>query len=193
MNANHYNSNSARSSQGGFVLIVALILLLVLTILGLAAAQSTSLQERMAGNARDHDLAFQAAEAGLRAAQDCLNSGMAMCASFSSNTAGTYLFNPGAPPPPSTNTTPLWEVAGFWSNPSNVLSYQTVTGSNLQYVAAQPEFIIEQMPPVAVPGGNIGQQQFGGGSPTIQLYRITSFGTGGDSSATSMLQSTYQP
>jgi type IV pilus assembly protein PilX len=193
MHTLHLTPHPPRHTQAGFVLIVALILLLVLTILGLAAAQSTSLEERMAGNSRNSDLAFQAAEAGLRAAEDCLNSGLGMCANFSADTAGTYLFNPGAPPPPSSNTTPLWEVAGFWNTPSYVLDYSSVTGTSLPYVAEQPEFIIEKMPPVATPGGNLGTQQFGGGAPSIQLYRITAYGIGGDSSASAMLQSTYQP
>jgi type IV pilus assembly protein PilX len=175
-------------AQRGFVLIVALVLLLVLTILGLAAAQSTSLEERMAGNARNRDLAFQAAEAGLRAAESCLNTGMSICTSFSNNAGGTYEFDPNNPPAPSTQTTPLWEVNGFWSNPAYVLNYTTITGSSLPDVVTQPEVIIEQLPAIAAPGGNIGQQQFGGGSPNIQNYRITAFGTGGDSTATAMLQ-----
>ena len=181
------------SRQTGFVLIVALILLLVLTILGLAAAQSTSLQERMAGNARDRDLAFQAAEAGLRAAGSCLNTGMAICNNFTANANGTYVFNPYNPVAPSTNLTPLWNVPNFWNNPAYVLSYPTITGASLPDVAVQPEVIIEQMPAVAAPGSNIGMQQFGGGSPSIQLFRITAYGTGGDSSAVAMLQTTYQP
>lgn len=192
MNALHSATSYRHSKQHGFVLIVALVLLLILTILGLAAAQSTSLQERMAGNARNRDLAFQAAEAALIAAQNCLNTGVAICTSFSTNANGTYLFDPNAPPLPSTQTIPLWDVNGFWSNPAYVLSYPTIVGANLPEVATQPEVIIEQLPAVAGPGGNIGQQQFGGGMPSIQLYRITAFGTGGDSSATVMLQSIYQ-
>ncbi len=192
MNTQLHNTVIRHTTQRGFVLIVALVLLLILTILGLAAAQSTSLEERMAGNARNRDMAFQAAEAALRAAESCLSTGLAICTSFSNNANGTYLFDPTNPPPPSTLTTPLWEVNGFWSNPANVLSYSTITGSNLPQVALQPEIIIEELPAVAAPGGNIGQQQFGGGSPTIQLYRITAFGTGGDNSATAMLQSVYQ-
>lgn len=193
MNTQLHNTVLRHPAQRGFVLIVALVLLLILTILGLAAAQSTSLQERMAGNSRNRDMAFQAAEAGLRAAESCLNSGLAICTSFSTNANGTYLFDPNNPPPPSNFNTPLWAVNGFWSNPANVLSYATITGSNLPVaVATQPEIIIEQLPAMAAPGGNIGQQQFGGGSPTIQLYRITVFGTGGDSTATAMLQSVFQ-
>jgi len=188
MNSQHPFTNVRHPAQRGFVLIVALVLLLILTILGLAAAQSTSLEERMAGNARNRDMAFQAAEAGLRAAESCLNTGLAICTSFSNNTAGNYLFDPNNPPPPSNFNTPLWAVNGFWNNPANVLSYNTITGLNLPQVAVQPEIIIEQLPAIAAPGGNIGQQQFGGGTPMIQNYRITVLGYGGDSSATAMLQ-----
>lgn len=53
-------------SQYGAVLIVSLIFLLLMTIIGVTAMQTTTLQERMAGNTRDHNLAFQAAEAALR-------------------------------------------------------------------------------------------------------------------------------
>jgi type IV pilus assembly protein PilX len=55
--------------QRGAVLIVSMLLLLVMTVLALAASQATQMQERMAGNARDLDLAFQAGEAGVRAAE----------------------------------------------------------------------------------------------------------------------------
>ena len=181
------------AAQRGFVLIVALILLLVLTILGLAAAQSTSLEERMAGNYRNNTLAFQAAEAGIRAAESCLSAGTSACSGFASNTNGVYLFNPGAPPPPSSATTPLWNVAGFWTTSGNTMSYTSANGVNFANVASQPQIIIEEMPPVAQPGGNIGTQQYGGGAPGIQLYRITVLGTGGDNSANVMLQAIFQP
>lgn len=55
--------------QRGAILIVSLLLLLVMTVLALTASQTTRMQERMAGNARDMDMAFQSAEAGLRAAE----------------------------------------------------------------------------------------------------------------------------
>ncbi|WP_129778828.1 pilus assembly PilX family protein [Peristeroidobacter soli] len=55
--------------QRGAVLIVSLLLLLVMTLLGLGASQSTRLQERMAGNQRDLELALQGAESALRAAE----------------------------------------------------------------------------------------------------------------------------
>lgn len=51
--------------QQGVTLIVAMIFLAILALLGVTAAQTTQLEERMAGNTRDRDLAFQATEAAL--------------------------------------------------------------------------------------------------------------------------------
>ena len=50
----------------GAVPIISLIMLLLLTIIGVTAIQTTSLEEKMAGNMRDQNLAFQAAESALR-------------------------------------------------------------------------------------------------------------------------------
>ncbi len=51
--------------QRGIALLVSLVLLLVLTLLAITAASTSSLQSRMASNAQDMSLAFQAAESGL--------------------------------------------------------------------------------------------------------------------------------
>lgn len=60
---------SIRAAERGVALVVALILLLVTTILGLASIRSTSLQERMSANMYDRSLALQRAESALRAAE----------------------------------------------------------------------------------------------------------------------------
>jgi type IV pilus assembly protein PilX len=54
------------------ILVISMILLLVMTILALTVGQTSRMQERMAGNFRDSDLSFQAAEAGLRGAEQFL-------------------------------------------------------------------------------------------------------------------------
>ncbi len=54
--------------QRGAVLIVGLVILLVVTMVGIGGQQSTVLQERMAGNMRQNNIAFQAAEAALQLA-----------------------------------------------------------------------------------------------------------------------------
>ncbi|NMG70547.1 pilus assembly PilX family protein [Parazoarcus communis] len=52
-------------SQGA-ALIVALILLMVMSLLGLSSIRATSTQEKMSANVHDRSLAFQAAENALR-------------------------------------------------------------------------------------------------------------------------------
>ncbi len=54
------------TQQKGVVLIISLVMLLLLTLIGLTGTQVTSLEEKMAYNTRDNNLAFQAAEAALR-------------------------------------------------------------------------------------------------------------------------------
>lgn len=58
-----------RAQQRGVALVVALILLVVATLIGLAASRGTLLQERMSSNSYDRALAFQRSEAALRAAE----------------------------------------------------------------------------------------------------------------------------
>lgn len=55
--------------QSGAVLIISLIMLLLLTLIGTSSMQTTSLEEKMAGNFRDRNLAFQAAESAIRDAE----------------------------------------------------------------------------------------------------------------------------
>ncbi|WP_447753750.1 pilus assembly PilX family protein [Pseudomonas nicosulfuronedens] len=58
-----------RQSERGAVLLVSLVMLVLLTLIGLAGMRMVQLEERMAGNLRDRQMAFQAAEAALRAGE----------------------------------------------------------------------------------------------------------------------------
>jgi type IV pilus assembly protein PilX len=61
--------NSTSHKQHGGALITGLIMLVAMTMLGITALQSASLEERMSGNSRDRNIALQAAEAALRDAE----------------------------------------------------------------------------------------------------------------------------
>ena len=60
------NPNPGR--QSGAVLIVSMIILVILTLLGVTAMNTTSLQERIASNTQERVHSFQAAETGLNQA-----------------------------------------------------------------------------------------------------------------------------
>ena len=51
--------------QRGAALVMALVILLILTILGVTAMSTSSLEQKMAGNIQDLTRAFQAAESGV--------------------------------------------------------------------------------------------------------------------------------
>lgn len=69
----YFLSTARLQQQAGAVLPISLIMLLLLTLIGVTGSQVTGLQEKMAGNMRDQSIAFQAAEAALRdAEQDIL-------------------------------------------------------------------------------------------------------------------------
>lgn len=110
----------SHKQQQGMSLLVVLILLVVMSILGVAVMRSSSMQERMAANLRDRSLATQAAEAALAAAQNYLNTNTkwrttvpdattctndSVCPTFTKKTAATWHAGPKVVLPNGTETT----------------------------------------------------------------------------------------
>jgi len=88
--------------QRGVVLIVALVILVLITLVGVSTIRTTTMEEKMAGNARDRDKSFQAAEAAVLRCLALLD-------------AGTYPATVLAPVAASAvPSTPHWEVAANW-------------------------------------------------------------------------------
>lgn len=171
-------------NQTGSALIVSLSILLVLTILGVSAMRTTSLQEKMAGNARDTDVAFQAAESAIREAERFLDT--ISNRDLFSNTGGT---GGGYWLPRDTNAgdPEAWTVETNWT------SANTATYNNLQ-IAQQPVYIIQAVE--ANVGGADGIQGgigYGGGglTPEYGVFQITARGFGVSPNSRVMLQSMY--
>ena len=91
----HKSKWSTRSPQQGAVLYIALILLLILTIIGVAASRLQTGEAVMARNDHNHQLALQAAEAALRDAEINLADGNWTIAQFAANTNGLYVLQTG--------------------------------------------------------------------------------------------------
>ena len=99
-----------RTRQSGAVLIVAMIILVVLTLLGVTAMNTTSLQERIAANTQEQVHALQAAETGYSQALDDTDAydimgtytgGEIQTAFAGSNDSSSYISSPmGFAPPP---------------------------------------------------------------------------------------------
>ena len=176
--------------QSGMSLFPALMFLLVLAVLGVSALNSTVMQEKMVSNTKDANLAFQAAEAGLRDAE----------ADVVINITGGTVFSSscthGLCTPPSTWTSPSSldiSKAIDWSNSGLTRSYGAYTSSSaLPDVAAQPQYVIEKLSSLPVgPGGSAGI-----GLPGLPLnggaaYRLTVLATGARAETRVILQSTF--
>ena len=176
---------SARSRQQGAVLYIALILLMILTIIGIAAARLQTGEAVMARNDHNHQLALQAAEAALRSTEINLADGNWSVAQFAQNNAGLYVLQTevqgvGAS---SIADTINWNLA---ANPAAM----TYTGPILVNAPASPvltQVIIENLPPVAPAGDPLCTPS--SQTQSCSVYRVTAHAVGGDASASATLQS----
>lgn len=156
-------------NQRGAVLVVGLMLLVVLTLLGVVAMQGTTLQERMAGNMREQEQAFQSAEAVLRSGETFLRTTPILPAF--TGTAGLY---PQADP-----AVPRWSQPATWGGDGS----RPYTGPVAEG-ATTPRFIVEQLPYEADSLASDEELTSSG------MYRVIARGTGSLGRAVVVLEST---
>ena len=171
----------ARNAERGFVLVVALLFLLVLTLLAVALFRSGGLQERIAGNTREKQRALEAAQSALQYGEWWLgqaNRGTgANCNAVTSANVLTQmqvcsnaLTNPATLP---------WAIRADYLPPSMTVSSGGGLSANgdINY-QAQPGLYISYLGLSA--------------NGTAQLYQVTAFGYGGSATTAAVVQSTYQ-
>lgn len=165
--------------QSGAVLILSLIMLLVMTVLGVTAMQSTVLEEKMAGNFRDRNIAFQAAEAALRNGEAWLLSiGSAPIPDISGSAGVVYK---------------LATLPSTWPWSGTGAGFVTVDGMEesppvTRVINSAPRRLIEEIQFVNDGDLTIGTGQAKEGN---MQYRITTRGTGGSDNAMVMAESLY--
>lgn len=169
------------ASQTGVALFISLVLLLVLTIIGVSAVQTTSLEVRMARNDYDSLLAFQAAESALRDAETAIEALLTLDNFDDTGTLGLWEIADLDEPP-------RWETAD-WNGATSV-----VAASAMPDVSSQPRYIIERAATVqravGVERGN-DYDNTGAAADSIEMFRITARGVGGTDQAVVMLQSVF--
>lgn len=160
--------------QRGTALVMTLIFLVLLTILGITAINISALEEKMAGNSKDQNLAFQAAETALRAGEIWVQSTTSASALAVNPANGIY--DPADPSLTPTVTTPeIWESID-WSGAGPVQYSGTVALG----VTTNPKYIIEKLSTTTTGSGG-----------TNIIVRITARGTGASDSTVSMVQSSF--
>lgn len=169
--------------QCGVVLVIALIALIVLALLAISAMNNAGLEERMAGDTREVNIAFQAVEAGLRDGEADVEASITPYVSFSSTCSGGLCSLPSVSVPRA--------LSIDWNNAAVSRAYGSQTGATpLSNVAAQPRYIIEllpNLPPVLGQSVALGIKPLGLGT----AYRVTAIGYGGRADTQAVLQSVY--
>lgn len=182
--------------EKGAVLAIGLLILVIMTLLSVTAMTTTGLENKMAGNLADWNLALQAAEAGLRDAElDIATknrvSGLTNAVVGCATTGGSNPDQDGQCLPAPTDTVHIWQLVDFKDTaaPIKYVKYGNKTGAT-GYTAAQgyvtvPRYIIEPKKDTGIPGRSI---EFG--APT-KHFRVTDVGYGGTVDGSVNLQSTY--
>ena len=176
--------------QQGSALLVSLILLLILTVAGLAAINSSSLEEKVTGNFRDQQVAFHAGEAALLEAEQYVDETDFSMAEFTSACNHGLCFagiNPGEVSGCSANAVSPWRDEALWGDSSRVKALVL----NLDGTLLNAWYIVEFR--CYLPRENEGPD------PDItdinewsQFFRITVRANGGSQNTRVMLQTTYK-
>ena len=181
------NNSSSLKHQSGVVMVIGLIMLLLLTLIGVTASQVTGLEEKMAGNANDYNLAFQSAEAALREGESYIE-GLTTTTDFDGSNAGLLQEGDTTDQSSTYYTSPSTWVP---SPSSSILT----TGSYPQLPSAsQPRYIIKIMSTqdtdsnASLNVGGYGETTAGGATTAL---KVTSRSTGRTGSSHVVLQSFY--
>lgn len=193
LSINHDDLYRRYSREGGAVLAISLIMLLLVTVLGLSTIGTTTMQEKMAANTRDKDLAFQAAELALKVAEKALEEEGLTAADFTANCSNGLC----SPHNVSANFM-RWEdpdICGsgedIWScDKSRAVGGADAVDANNH--SQPPRYFIEKLDDLDTADhlniGNIGDAIH---SEEVTVYRITAIGYGGSATSQAVLQSTY--
>ena len=198
-------NNRAHRRQRGAALIIALLMLIVLSMLGIGAVRIGLQSAKMGRNQRDRQIAWQAAEAALLDAEYDIGNpnspryalfgkpqpetmAMAACSSSSHSSNG----NGGGPAPglclPAADPRhAVWQRMDRSDDAPGVV-YGRYSGRIMQtgagaLPARPPRYLIEILPPTA---GNPPK------TDRSRLYRISALGFGPDESTRVLLQSLYR-
>ncbi|MEO5831038.1 MAG: PilX N-terminal domain-containing pilus assembly protein [Rhodanobacter sp.] len=155
-----------RTGQRGVALVVALLLLVVITLVGLAAVRGTIMQQKMAGNMYDRQIAFQSAEAAMRAAAASIPTSPGNIARNCQSASVICLSNPFNDP-----NLPAGSI--------KTLGTADYTAGTL--ATGQPQYVIENMGNFQDASANTGFNQsanshnygVNGGSMSNIYYRVT--------------------
>jgi len=198
---------SGFTSQRGVILIVALVMLLVMTTLGVTTMTGATLQERIAGNNRQQFVARTNADAALRAGENYLSGLSTGTALRNFEFSSVFLTTNGLYSPKPVVNGAVTQTVGFdvtaaeaWTAANSIgvedvadrATWLSRVGLTEKGIGANlPRYIIEYMGQYDEEGLHRVTDLSGTTPVLAYVFRITAIGWGKDSKAVSVLQSHY--
>ena len=184
---------TTNAPQEGFVLIVGLVILGLLTMLALSSMRDTTMQEKMAGASRDSGLAFQAAESALRDAENCITGTTANCTFDDTNDAHFTQDDTAFPEHNTLFNATTWNTI---DPPGDATALEGVPSKAKGDAADGVNYIIRQASTVSgdAGGAEIGLGGYGDSAATESqaIYEITARGAGASGAGQSVLRVYYR-
>ena len=179
-------SPTTNAPQEGFVLIVGLVILGLLTMLALSGMRDSTIQEKMAGASRDSGLAFQAAESALRDAENCITGKTAGCAFNDANDAHFSQDDAAFPEHNDLFNATTWAA---FNPPGDPTALAGVPAGGANYIIRQASTISS-----GAGGAEIGLGGYGDSAATEDqaIYEITARGAGESGAGQSVLRVYYR-
>lgn len=186
--------------QSGSVLLISLVMLLILTVVGIASISGVSMTEKMTNSQRDYDIAFEMAEAALVQGErwlDDYDNGWAHshlgCSSgaqcWTENCTGGLCFR-GSYPSASNSMcevdssgTPVWQSEAIWT--AGAATYSVAIAA-----VEQPKYLIEFL--CFTPRDPTSFSEPPDYTSWVRIYRVTALAYGTHPETRVMLQSTYR-
>ena len=169
--------------QQGAVLVMSLLMLFVLTLIGVSSINTTTMEEKMSGNARNRHIAFQSAETAIKIAEKFITNSVNNPVGQFDNNAGLYSIGQG----PSVQNAIDY---GWWYDVLN----ERVSPSTSNYdVKNNPEYTIEyvgQTTQVEATDIEI-RSDPSGAQGGIHTFKITARGTGLTKNSSVVIQSFF--
>ena len=185
---------TTNAPQEGFVLIVGLVILGLLTMLALSSMRDTTMQEKMAGASRDSGLAFQAAESALRDAENCITGTTANCAFDAAANDAHFAQDDAAFP----NHNTLFDAATWvaYDPPGDATALEGIPSKKKGDATDGVNYIIRKASTVGGDAGgvDVGLCSYCGAAETESqaIYEITARGAGASGAGQSVLRVYYR-
>ena len=171
-----------RCGQAGVSLVVVLLFLLVMTVLGITAVRTSNLEEKMSGNERDREMAFEAAEGTLRDAERDIALNITSASPFNATCANGLCR-------PSIAGVSVADSVDWSSAAPRVYGSSSGAGAYPIALANAPKYVVELLPDMPAGAGESLDQRSvnSGGTP----FRITATAWGRKQSTQVQLQVVY--